>query len=55
MIPFGIDLNTISIEEFECKAIIPIDEPIPLATIPPQPYCYGCSYYAQPIGTKPFI
>ena len=44
MIPNGIDLNTIPIEEPECKAIIPIDESIPLATIPQ--HSYGCSYYA---------
>jgi len=55
MIPFGIDLNTIPREEPECKAIIPIDEPVPLATIPPQPCCYGCSYFAQPIHTKPLL
>ena len=46
MIPFGIDLNTIPREEPEYKAIIPIDEPVPLATIPPQPRCYGRSYFA---------
>jgi len=55
MIPFGIHLNTIPREELECKAIIPIDEPVLLATIPPQPYCYGRSYYAQPICTKPLL
>jgi len=36
IILFGIDLNIIPREELECKAIIPIDEPVPLATIPPQ-------------------
>jgi len=46
MIPYGIDLNTIPIEEPECKAIVPIYEPIPLATIPPKPHSYGRSYYA---------
>jgi hypothetical protein len=53
--PYGIDLNTIPIEEPECKAIVPIDEPIPLATIPPKPHRYGCSYYAQPVHTKPLL
>ena len=55
MIPFGIDLNTISREEPESKAIIPIEEPVPLAIIPPQPHCYGQSYFAQPIHTKPLL
>jgi len=55
MIPFGIDLNTIPREEPESKAIIPIAEPIPLAIIPPQPRCYGQSYFAQPIRTKPLL
>ena len=55
MIPFGIDLNTIPREEPEYKAIIPIDEPVPLATIPSQPRCYGQSYFAQPIRTKPLL
>ena len=55
MIPFGIDLNTIPREEPKCKAIIPIDEPIPLTTIPPQPRYYGHSYFAQPIHTKPLL
>ena len=55
MIPFGIYLNTIPREEPECKAIIPIDEPLPLATIPPQPHCYGHSYFAQPIRIKPLL
>jgi hypothetical protein len=55
MIPFGIDLNTIPREDPECKAIIPIDEPVPLATIPAQPYCYGRSYFAQPIHTKTLL
>jgi len=41
MIPFGIDLNIIPREEPESKAIIPIDEPVLLATIPAQPCCYG--------------
>jgi len=56
MISYGIDLNTIPIEEPECKAIIPIDEPIPLATIPPQPHCYerlimlSHSHQASPLG-----
>ena len=53
MIPIGIDLKTIPREELECKAIIPIDEPVLLATIPP--HYYGCSYYAQPICTKPLL
>jgi len=35
IISFEIDLNTIPREEPECKAIIPIDEPVPLAIIPP--------------------
>jgi len=46
MIPFGIDLNTIKSEEPESKAIIPIGEPVTLATIPPQPRFYGQSYFA---------
>jgi hypothetical protein len=45
MIPFRIDLNTIPREEPEYKASIPIEESIPLATIPPQPLYYGRSYY----------
>jgi len=55
MIPFGIDLNTIPREESVCKAIIPIDEPVPLPTIPLQPCCYGCSYFAHPVRTKPLL
>ena len=46
MIPFGIDLNTIPREEPNSKAIIPIEEPIPLGIVPPQPHCYGQSYFA---------
>ena len=55
MIPFGIDLNTIPREEPKSKAIIPIEEHVPLAIIPPQPHCYGQSYFAQPIRTKPLL
>ena len=55
MIPFWIDLNTISREDPERKALIPIEEPVPLAIIPPQPRCYGQSYFAQPILTKPLL
>ena len=55
MIPFGIDLNTIPREEPECKAIVPIDKHVLLATIPPQPCCYGHSYFAQLIRTKPLL
>jgi len=55
MIPFGIDLNTIPREEPESKAIVPIEEPVPLAIIAPQPCCYGQSYFAQPIRTKPLL
>jgi len=55
MMPFGIDLNTIPREEPESKAIIPIEEPIPLAIVPSQPRCYGKSYFAQPIRTKPLL
>jgi len=55
MIPFGIDLNTIPRKEPESKAIIPIEEPVPLAIIAPQPRCYGQSYFAQPICTKPLL
>ena len=55
MIPFGIDLNTIPREETETKAVIPIEEPVPLAIIPPQPRCYGQSYFAEPIHTKPLL
>jgi hypothetical protein len=55
MIPFGIDLNTIPKKWTESKAIIPIDEPVPLAIIPPQPRCYGQSYFAEPIHTKPLL
>jgi hypothetical protein len=50
MIPYGINLNTIPMEEPECKAIIPINEPTPLATIPPKPCSYGSSYYVQPVS-----
>jgi hypothetical protein len=46
MIPYGIDLNTIPMEEPECKAIVPINEPTPHAIIPPKPRNYGSSYYA---------
>jgi len=45
MIPFGIDLYTIPREDPECKAIILIEEPVPLAIIPPQPRSYGQSYF----------
>jgi hypothetical protein len=55
MIPFGIDLNNIPREEPECKAIIPIEEPIPIAIIPPQPHCCGQSYFVLPISTKPLL
>ena len=55
MIPFGIDLNTIPREEPESKATIPIVDPVPLAIIPLQPRCYGQSYFAQPIRTKPLL
>jgi hypothetical protein len=58
MIPYGIDLNTIPMEETKCKVIIPINEPTPLATIPPKPHSYGSSYYAQLVLTapsKPFL
>jgi len=55
MIPLGIDLNTIPREQPESKAIIPIEEPILLAVIPPQPRCYGQSYFAQPIRTRPLL
>jgi len=48
MIPYGIDLNTIPIEEPECKAIIPIDELISLATIPPKPHCYDALTMLSP-------
>ena len=55
MIPFGIDLNTIPMEEPKSKAIIPIEEPVPLAIIPPQPCCYRQCYFAQRIRTKPLL
>jgi len=55
MIRFGIELNTIPREEPERKAIIPIEEPIPLAIISPQPHCYGQSYFAQPIRSKTLL
>jgi len=55
MILYGIDLNTIPIKEPECNTIISIDEPIPLATIPPTPHRYGRSYYTQPFRTKPLL
>jgi len=55
MIPFGIDLNTILGEEPETIAIIPIEETVPLAIIPPQPRYYGQPYFAEPICTKPLL
>ena len=55
MIRFVIDPSTIPRDEPECKAIIPIDEPIHLSIIPPKPRCYGCSFFAQPIRTKPLL
>jgi len=50
-----IDLNTIPREKPKSKAIIPIEESVPLANIPLQPRCYGQSYFALPIRTKPLL
>jgi hypothetical protein len=46
VIPYGINLNIVPMEDPESKAIISINEPTPLSTIRPKPHNYGSSYYA---------
>jgi hypothetical protein len=41
MIPYGIDLNTIPIEDPNSKALILVSDAQPLATIPLKPCSYG--------------
>jgi hypothetical protein len=53
IVPFGVDLNKIPSKE-DALAIIPVEEPLPLAIIPPKEIehvpprrTYGQSYFAQ--------
>jgi hypothetical protein len=53
IVPFGVDLNKIPLKE-DALAIVPIEEPLPLAIISPKEVVpmpprrtYGQSYFAQ--------
>jgi hypothetical protein len=49
IIPYGLDLNSIPKEDLNCKALIPVSNAQPLATIPPRPHSYSQSYFTQPV------
>jgi hypothetical protein len=53
MVPYGIDLNSISKENPDSKALILVSDALPLATIPPKPRSYGQSYFAQSVLAAP--
>jgi hypothetical protein len=53
MVPYGIDLNSIPKENLDSKALIPVSDALPLATIPPKPHSYGQSYLTQSVLAAP--
>jgi hypothetical protein len=53
MVPYGIDLNSIPKENLDSKALIPVSDALPLATIPPKPHSYGQSYFTQSVLAAP--
>jgi hypothetical protein len=54
MIPYGIDLNKIPVEDPNSKALVLVNDARPLAVIPPpKPHSCGQSYFARPVLPSP--